>query len=45
MLHQIDPSEKVINEIPKLFKTLKINQLRKKGTSFTTESCFTVFGS
>ena len=27
MLHQIDPSEKVINEIPKLFKTLKINQL------------------
>ncbi len=27
MLHQIDPSEKVINEITKLFKTLKINQL------------------
>lgn len=27
MLHQIDPSEKVINEIHKLFKNLKINQL------------------
>lgn len=27
MLHQIDPSEKVINEIQKLFKNLKINQL------------------
>ena len=27
MLHQIDPSEKVINEINKLFKQLKINQL------------------
>lgn len=27
MLHQIDPSEKVINEIQKLFKNLNINQL------------------
>lgn len=27
MLHQIDQSEKVINEIHKLFKELKINQL------------------
>ena len=27
MLHQIDSSEKVINEIQKLFKNLKINQL------------------
>ena len=26
MLHQIDPSEKVISEVCKLFKTLKINQ-------------------
>lgn len=27
MLHQIDPSEKAINEIRKLFNNLKINQL------------------
>ena len=27
MLHQINPSEKVISEVHKLFKTLKINQL------------------
>jgi len=27
MLHQIDPSEKVLSEVSKLFKALKINQL------------------
>lgn len=27
MLHQIDPSEKTINEAHKLFKQLRINQL------------------